>query len=242
MHLDVQEALVVDKESGVRSEVKSVLSRIGFCVTETDDGRHALALVKTKPCLDLLVTEAQPPRIDGRTVVEAFLLACPRGRAIMTSRAEDVDTINCERTGAWIFVPRSRIADALPEALRAVGLAYYQRVVLLAENDPALRELIQTMLTESGYRVIAGRDGWEALEISRAYPDAIDLLISDISMPRMTGPQLAESMRQERPMTRILFISGCAPDPLPDHPQPWHCLEKPFGAKDLIDRVKCLLQ
>lgn len=185
MPLDVQDALVVDREPQVRAVVKSVLSGLGFCVTETDDGRHALAVVRTKPCLDLLVTETQPSRIDGRMVAESFLLACPLGRVIMTSHTEDVDTINCESTGAWIFVPRKRVGDSLPEALRAIGLACPRRVVLLAEDDPSLRELVQTILAKAGYLVIAGGDGREVLESSRAYPNAIDLLISDITMPHI---------------------------------------------------------
>lgn len=82
------------------------------------------------------------------------------------------------------------------------------RVVLVAEDDVFVRNLINTVLTRAGYSVLVAADGAEALELSRHYAGEIHLLLSDVMMPGMDGVQLAAQIRQERPGTRALLISG----------------------------------
>jgi CheY-like chemotaxis protein len=81
-------------------------------------------------------------------------------------------------------------------------------VVLVADDDVLVRTLIHTILTRSGYSVLMAADGEEALELSRSYSGEIHLLLSDITMPRMDGFKLAARIREERPSTRALLISG----------------------------------
>jgi len=240
--VDTLDALVVDREPRIRADLASALARIGFCVTETDDGRHALAIVETKPCLDLLVIETQPGKVDGRTVAESYLASCPSGRVIMTSLADDVGTINCESDGTWVFLQRNRVSDSLLDALRAVGLAHASRVILLVEDEPAVRRFLQMALTQAGHRVLQAANGMEALEISRSYEGAIDLLISDIEMPRVTGPQLARHIKAQRPQIQILLMTGCLPEPFVGYPQDWHILEKPFRPTALLGKINGMLQ
>jgi len=164
-------SLVVDKEPTVRSTAKSLLSDLGFSVVDTDDGRHALSLVQTKPCFDLLVTESGPPGVDGKTLADSFMQASRLGRVVMLSTADDADAVNGESTGAWVFLPKQRLPQVLVEAVRRLGLAQPQRVVLLADDEPQMRALLRTILIQAGYGVISAADGQEALELSRAYTD-----------------------------------------------------------------------
>src|SRR5581483_4895612 len=83
-----------------------------------------------------------------------------------------------------------------------------QPVILVAEDDVLVRNLINVVLTRAGYSVLLACDGEEALTLSRHYSGEIDLLLSDVMMPRMDGVALASAMHNERPATKTLLISG----------------------------------
>jgi len=111
------------------------------------------------------------------------------------------------------------------------------RTVLLAEDEPALRALAQRVLSAAGYRLIVAEDGYAALEAARAHQGGIDLLISDVVMPRLSGIELATILLTERPQMRVLLLSGypqrAAPESavlLDDVP----FLAKPFLPDDLL--------
>ena len=80
--------------------------------------------------------------------------------------------------------------------------------VLVAEDDPAVREIVADVLTRKGYRVLRAPDGQTALEMARAAAGEIHLLVTDIVMPGMTGRQLAEAFAIARPGVRVLYMSG----------------------------------
>jgi PAS domain S-box-containing protein len=80
--------------------------------------------------------------------------------------------------------------------------------ILLAEDEDEVREMVREFLESQGYRVLSGPDGRTALRIASEHADPIDLLISDVVMPFMAGPELAEHMQRERPDLKILFMSG----------------------------------
>jgi len=233
--------LVVSHDFNVRSTVKSVLTTFGFSVVEAQDGLHASSLVQAKPCFDLLVTETQSPGLDGRTLAESFMFSCRLGRVVMMSPEEDVDAINSESNGAWTFVSKGRLADTLLDSVRRIGLAHSQRVILVAEDEPAIRDLLEKILTQAGYAVIAAADGQEALELSRAYTGNIDLLISDTNMPRMTGPELADHIFGERPKTQVLLMSSNTSTRLVEFAAKHDFLNKPFAPTKFIEIVNALL-
>ncbi|HEX6587576.1 MAG TPA: ATP-binding protein [Longimicrobiales bacterium] len=82
------------------------------------------------------------------------------------------------------------------------------RTVLLAEDEPPVRRLVQRVLTRRGYHVIEAGNGREALDVARAHPGSIDALVTDVVMPEMTGPELAEALRADHPGLPVLFTSG----------------------------------
>ncbi len=87
-------------------------------------------------------------------------------------------------------------------------LAEGRRTILLAEDEPKVRQALTTFLTRQGYQVLAARDGTEGLEIAERHHGEIDLLLTDIVMPRMDGLELAQTLHAERADTKVLFISG----------------------------------
>jgi two-component system, cell cycle sensor histidine kinase and response regulator CckA len=116
------------------------------------------------------------------------------------------------------------------------------KIILVVDDDAPVRNLVQSILTQAGYTVISAADGQKALELSRLYPGNIDLLISDIKMPRMSGPDLAEHLRLERPNTHVLLMSGYASGVLGEYAAATDFLEKPFVPKALITKVAEFLE
>jgi CheY-like chemotaxis protein len=114
-------------------------------------------------------------------------------------------------------------------------------VILVVDDDPVVRKFVRFVLVKAGYIVIDACDGQEALEISRAYPGTIDLVVSDMKMPRMSGTELAQHIACERPNTHTLLISGSASGMLREFVTSPDFLEKPFVPNKLTDKVAELL-
>jgi CheY-like chemotaxis protein len=81
-------------------------------------------------------------------------------------------------------------------------------VVLLVEDDECVRFCVLKLLEVSGFRVLTADDGISALEASRNYSGRIDLLLSDVDMPRMDGVELCRILASERPETKVVLMSG----------------------------------
>jgi DNA-binding response OmpR family regulator len=88
------------------------------------------------------------------------------------------------------------------------SIAEGKHVVLLAEDDPIVRNFLLLVLQHQAYAVLVAVDGQEAIELSRAFQGEIDLLVTDMEMPRLGGDELGELLMTERRGIRILQISG----------------------------------
>jgi PAS domain S-box-containing protein len=116
--------------------------------------------------------------------------------------------------------------------------------VLVVEDEPALRRLISVSLKKRGYTVLAADDGTEAIRILENNPGTIDLVVSDIMMPKLNGLELRKKAILLRPEMRFLFISGYAEDTIGQTahlPQDAGYLEKPFLPIELARKVRALL-
>lgn len=119
-----------------------------------------------------------------------------------------------------------------------------QKVVLLAEDDDLVRSLVQQALTRKGYRVIAHPDGREALSCFQEDGDDVDLIVTDIVMPRLNGRDLARKCRELRPKIGILYISGNLEgqfDLTEDLTGNAAFLAKPFRPAELLGNVETLI-
>ena len=116
--------------------------------------------------------------------------------------------------------------------------------VLLVEDEPALRESTREFLTRHGYSVLEAGDGEEALCMSRQYCGPIDLVITDVVMPKMGGSGLAEQLAAERPRVRFLFVSGYAENTVLQQGKidiATCFLQKPFSLATLAGKIRQLL-
>lgn len=114
--------------------------------------------------------------------------------------------------------------------------------ILLAEDEPPVRELVQLCLEHDGYRVLAAANGDEALALWQQHRDRIDLLLTDIIMPgSLDGRELANRLRQDKPDLRVIYATGYGRHLLPAGETRSPCLAKPFDIGALQAAVRRLL-
>ena len=113
------------------------------------------------------------------------------------------------------------------------------KVVLLVEDEPALREILSEYLQDFGYRVREAEDGVAALRIIQDDPAHIDMLVSDIGLPGgVDGTQVARAMQTHRPSVPIILITGYSRDPFVAGTD---LIRKPFDPLELAERVNTRL-
>jgi signal transduction histidine kinase/ActR/RegA family two-component response regulator len=116
--------------------------------------------------------------------------------------------------------------------------------ILLAEDEDAVRELACEFLTAAGYRVFVAHDGERALKIAETLNEPIHLLVTDVVMPKMRGPELAERLKRVRPDVKVVYMSGY----LDQSESSEHSvgdseyLQKPFSRDLLVHRVGSALR
>jgi two-component system, cell cycle sensor histidine kinase and response regulator CckA len=116
--------------------------------------------------------------------------------------------------------------------------------IMLVEDEEAVRGATGEFLTKSGYTVLQAKDGVQALENARSHSGTIDLLISDVVMPRMSGGELIRHLAAERPSMKVLFVSGYAEKTVSDHgvmELSDNFLQKPFALSTLALKIRQVL-
>jgi len=116
--------------------------------------------------------------------------------------------------------------------------------ILLVEDDPEVRNLFSRFLDRAGYTVIEAVDGRDALETFDARASEIDLVITDVVMPNVSGPALASALRARRPDIKVLYVSGYAEQLEADAATGPNAtlLHKPVTRTRLVDEVAALLR
>ncbi len=116
--------------------------------------------------------------------------------------------------------------------------------ILLVEDESAVRRATAEFLRLRGYHVLEGKDGADALAVARAYPSAIDLMVTDVVMPNISGGELAKQLGPSRPQMKILFVSGYAGKTVLNHnvvDLETNFLQKPYTLKQLSSKIRAAL-
>ena len=141
-----------------------------------------------------------------------------------------------------IYLPRVDVPAPGVERLgRPADAAGGTETILLVEDEEGVRELARDILRATGYTVIEARDGAEALLLSERHQGPLDLLLTDVVMPRMSGRELAERLTSLRPDLSVLYMSGYTDDAVIRHGvlgAGTAFLQKPFTPAILVDRVR----
>jgi PAS domain S-box-containing protein len=153
-----------------------------------------------------------------------------------------VDSDPGRGTAFRIYFPRVETPFPAPrERWKGEESPRGNETILVVEDEEEVRRITLQILENQGYRVLAARSGEEALGLLSAFKGKIDLLLTDVVMPGMDGRILAERIRQERPESKVLFMSGYTDDVIAHHgilEEGIHFLSKPFSISQLLVKVR----
>jgi len=116
-----------------------------------------------------------------------------------------------------------------------------RETILAVEDEDAVRRIVRLTLESQGYTVLEARDGAEALDVAGLHDGPIELLVTDVVMPSMSGPALARILRARRPETRVIYVSGYTDDAVLRHgiaAGEDRLLQKPFSPLSLLRKVR----
>jgi nitrogen-specific signal transduction histidine kinase len=144
-----------------------------------------------------------------------------------------------------VFLPlRSEVAGHSTSVPARPSMSMGSETILVVEDDPQVRQVLDRVLRLNGYRVLLAENGPRALELSEAHAGVIDLCVTDIVMTGMSGPALAQRLTRERPHLPILFLSGYAQHAAIDNgflASGVPFLQKPTTPESLLSKVREVL-
>ena len=154
----------------------------------------------------------------------------------------EVDSEPDKGTTFRIYLPQlDAAAITVDRSPRPTAAAGGSETILLVEDEEGVRELARDILRASGYTVLEARNGPEALLLCERHQGPLDLLLTDVVMPRMSGRELAERLGPLRPDVSVLYMSGYTDDAVIRHGvlgAGTAFLQKPFAPAALVQRVR----
>jgi CheY-like chemotaxis protein len=159
---------------------------------------------------------------------------------LMTEEQSDSLRILARRTVRELELRRTGEGPSPHQRLHLAPIRQPYATILLAEDNDNLRNLLHRVLEGNGFSVLPAADGAEALLLCQQHEGTIDLMVSDIVMPRLNGFQLSEQVRTAHPEIKFLFITGFA-EQFPELRELIKygatILEKPFLPSELLHKV-----
>ena len=210
---------------------------VRLSVTDTGQGMDAATLARI---FEPFFTTKAPDRGTGLGLSTVYgIVKQSEGHVFCSSEVGRGTTFD-------IYLPRVEgraPISARPEAPGSEIRGGHETVLVVEDADP-VRSLAARVLDAAGYRVLTAIDGVDALRTSESWTAPIDLVLTDVVMPRMGGDELADRLARMRPRTKILFMSGYTGSSFrrsgADAPQT-HFVEKPFRVDELLVRVRAVL-
>ena len=254
--------LVVDTDPVFRGSLTDILNRAGYNAHAAADNRSAISVAKSLGTeIDLLVVSMALPDVKGDVLVKTIAINQKKiikviastsvfsefdlasrdtfeHDAAITKESGDAAPANAAK---WLLTVRGLLGEQVDSASEP-SLC----IILLADDNHAVRRLTKDILHRVGYQVLEADDGGSALALARKIGGNVDLLITDVRMPRMDGPALAKAFRKAYYAVPVLYTSGFtegleAKD-LNDSEQGFAFLEKPFPASVLLETVSRMLK
>jgi CheY-like chemotaxis protein len=207
-----------------------------LAVTDTGSGMSAETLTHL---FEPFFTTKDPSKGTGLGLATVY--------GIVQQHGGWIDVVSEPEQGAsfQIYFPAATgTSGSPPPAMVQPATTKRTGTILLVEDQAAIRMLLEDVLSEAGHRVLAAADGRAALELAEEYAGAVDLLITDVVMPEMSGPDLASQITPVRPSVIVLYMSGYTDHALLHRgaiEQGAAFLQKPFLPESLLFKVDELL-
>jgi CheY-like chemotaxis protein len=248
--------LLVDDEEQPRLATTRILEGLGYKVLQAATGEQALHLA-TLSNAHLLLVDVVLPQMSGLKLAQKIFALRPGIHVLYYSAnsSEDIldDQIETLPSVGFLRKPFSAadIADALrnlldtpiPPPETAGSAPYGTESILVVDDDPQARRFMSRVLENFGYHILEAQYPERALAIAGI--SKIDLVVTDVEMAQMTGPELAQAITGFKSRVRFLFVSAGAPEELALDQSPGEAepafLQKPFTAIELGRAVRDLL-
>ncbi len=249
--------LVVNARDAMPNGGMLILETANLCLDKEYAGAHLA--VKTGPHAMLAVTDTgsgMTEEVRSR-IFEPFFTTKPQGKGTGLGLATVYGIVQQMEGSIWVYsepkkgstfkilFPTSQTGEAadqevVPQRLEARG----GEAILLVEDEVAVRRFVRKILERQGYRVIVAEDPEDAIAIADDRSVHFDLLLSDVIMPRLNGPQIAERIVAIRPGLRVLYMSGYTDRAIQLHDtlgSQDNFIQKPFTASALAQKLRELL-
>lgn len=190
------------------------------------------------------------PRLAGKQLPRGtdLRLASAHGVVVQSGGLMDVRSDAKLGTTFIVYLPIVRESERPePKArtpLQVIRSLAGNEVILVVEDDVALRRMVRASLELYGYTVLEARDGEEALKLMALYNTTPDLLLTDLVMPNVTGRELIEALTMDGKLPKVLVMSGYTDDPVLHRAGPsesFPFLRKPFTHEELAAKLRTLL-
>ncbi|CAB3676622.1 hybrid sensor histidine kinase/response regulator [Paraburkholderia rhynchosiae] len=243
--------LVVEDDQEVQSTVVDTLTGLGYSVLKANDAEQALAVIRSGVHIDLLFTDVvMPGPLRSPAMVAQAVQLLPRMKVLFTSGYTQNAIVHGGRLDPGVELlskpySREQLAYKIRQILGAPPLtrnghgaqpevhaaAVTRLRILLVDDDLETSEAIGELLKLLGHEPALTDSPQEALRMLEAQP--CDVLITDLSMPAMSGLELARRAAQLRPALRVIFASGHEMPPVNTLPFHWGALRKPYSMDEL---------
>jgi CheY-like chemotaxis protein len=158
----------------------------------------------------------------------------------------ELDSEPGEGVEVRMYFPHTEAPPAADETTTSLkALPRGSETVLVVEDEDAVRRLSARILQSLGYRVLEARQGRQGLDIGRLHGQRIDLILTDVVMPNMSGPEMINRLKQEREDFKVLYVSGFTPESLVEKvglEEDARVIFKPFTAEALAQNVRRALE
>jgi two-component system, cell cycle sensor histidine kinase and response regulator CckA len=237
----------------VRVEIRAAMARpAGTVVGPADDPpRHGWVALRVQDTGMGIAPELVPRVFDPFFTTKdsdgtGIGLATVREIVLGAEGSLTVETRPGRGTAITVLLPRVAAVHPAPEGGPAPSVDREpgprgREAVLLVDDDHGVRTLARAILQAQGYHVLEASNGLDALRVAAGHPDDIDVLVADVVLPGLRGPQLAEWLRIERPDLAVLLLTGSESDPPEDARPDDDVLLKPFEPAALLARVRAAL-
>jgi PAS domain S-box-containing protein len=221
-------------EALASTEPNGETSVIDYAVLEVSDTGHGMTPDIQSHIFEPFFTTKEPGKGTGLGLATVYgIVQRAEGQIRISSRPD-------HGTSFRVYLRQTAVApgakNAPPEKLPAPR---GHETILLAEDEAGIRAMTRTYLEGLGYRVLEAANGAEAITLAKEYRGVIDLILTDVMMPGVRGDAVVKAVRQKRPETQAILISGFAEGINID--RSLEILEKPFEFPDLALRIRSLL-
>jgi len=201
----------------------------------TDDGRGIPENIRDDIFEPFFTTKTNQTRTIGLGLSTAYGILKKANGFITVDSVEGSGTT----VHAWFPACKGTPAGPAATATRPGG----SETILVVEDEEHVLRLCVRLLDRLGYKVLQARNGTEALRVSKGYRGEINLLLTDVVMPHMGGPELAKAIETERGQCRVLYTSGYSANPLPFSAgtKEFPFLMKPYTSDTLARKIREVL-